>query len=219
MHLLIDLDGTLVDPAAGILASVEAGLRAVGITPPGRAELAWVIGPPLRQSFPQLGVSDVDTAIAAYRANYNGGAMLDAAPYPGVHEALDALRADGHTLHVATSKPHVFATRIIAHFDFASRFTSVHGPELDGTRDDKGDLLAHLLQREGIAASDALMLGDRMFDGRAAARHGLPFLGVLWGYGTRAELEANGAVALASRWSDVPGLIAEGVPPRQRVIA
>jgi phosphoglycolate phosphatase len=178
---------------------------------PTRADLAWVIGPPLRQSLPQLGVRDVDAALAVYRQTYNGGAMFDATPYPGVHAALAKLRQAGHALHIATSKPHVFASRIIAHFDFAEMFDSVHGPELDGTRDDKGDLLAHLFERQLIAPNSCAMIGDRMFDGRAAARHGVPFLGVGWGYGDEAELRTAGARAIARTWSDVPALIAGGL--------
>lgn len=209
MDVLVDLDGTLVDPAAGIIASFRSGLAHVGIAAPPAPDLAWVIGPPLRRSFPMAGVGEhaVEAALAAYRTTYRGGAMFDATPYPGVDGALSALTAAGHRLFVATSKPHAFARPIIDHFGLARHFTGVYGPELDGTLDDKADLVAHIVSRERLDPRRAVMLGDRKYDCLGAGRSGIPTIGVLWGYGSRAELTEAGAVAFAGAWEEIPGLV------------
>jgi phosphoglycolate phosphatase len=99
---------------------------------------------------------------------------------------------------VCTSKPHPFARRILEHFGLEPRFASIHGSELDGTRNDKAELLAHLLRSEGLARERCLMLGDRRFDVEAASLCGVASVGVLWGYGSRAELERAGASWLAA---------------------
>lgn len=208
-HLLFDLDGTLVDPAAGIIRSFRAGLTAVGLTPPPPETLHYVIGPPLRASFPMAGVpaQDVERALDGYRATYRAGAMFEAHPYDGIADALEYFVAAGFTLHVATSKPHVFATPILQHFALADRFAGVFGAELDGTRDAKADVIAHLLATQGIVPSEAIMIGDRKHDCIGAAAHGIPAIGVAWGYGGRDELTAHGAAAIADRPDDLQRVI------------
>lgn len=209
-HLLFDLDGTLVDPAEGIFASFQKGLAAVGARVLPASELGFIIGPPLRHSYPLADVrdGDVDAALAAYRVHYQAGAMFQAAVYHGMADVLASLKARGHTLHVATSKPHVFAKPILAHFELTPYFDSIHGAELDGTRDAKGDVIAYLLAEQRVAAKDALMIGDTRFDVLGAAEHAIPTIGVAWGHGGRADLEAAGARVIAGHPRDLPGLIA-----------
>lgn len=209
-HLLIDLDGTLIDPAEGIVASFQKGLAATGARVLAAEELTFIIGPPLRTSFPLAGVAerDVEAALEAYRAYYTAGAMFQAAPYAGIAEALVVLRARGHRLHVATSKPHVFARPILEHFALAQYFDSIHGAELDGRRDAKADVIAHLLSEQGVNPRDALMIGDTRFDCLGAAAHGIATIGVAWGHGGRADLEAAGAVVIAERPIDLPRHVA-----------
>jgi phosphoglycolate phosphatase len=172
--------------------------------------LHWVIGPPLRQSFPELGVraADIDRALALYRDNYRNGAMYDAVVYAGMPEALETLASAGHRLIVATSKPHVFARPILDRFGLAQRFAAIHGAELDGTRDDKAELIAHILASERINPRRAVMVGDRKFDALGAAKNALPCLGVLWGYGGAEELQAAGVQALVSAPTDLPRAVA-----------
>lgn len=210
MDLLVDLDGTLLDPAKGIVASFQSGLRAVGVPTHDAASLGWVIGPPLRVSFPKAGVAagDVEAALAAYRETYRAGAMFQAEPYPGIETALSELTAAGHRLIVATSKPHVFAKPILAHFGLARYFAAIHGAELDGVRDDKADLIAYIIAHEAVDPARALMLGDRKFDCLGAARNGIRTIGALWGYGGAEELRAAGAMALADRPADLPAMVA-----------
>jgi phosphoglycolate phosphatase len=198
MDILVDLDGTLVDPKPGLIGSVQYALRKLGHPVLAADELLWLIGPPFRISFPKLlGSPDrVEEAIGYYRESYLNGGMYDAIVYDGMAEALDTLRAGGHRLFVATSKPHRYARPILERFSLARHFVAICGPELDGTNDHKADLIAHMIAREDVRPETAVMIGDREFDVLAAARHGIPTVGVTWGYGSAEELTAAGAAAL-----------------------
>ena len=206
MDILVDLDGTLIDPKPGLIGSVQYALRKLGLPVPPAEELLWLIGPPFRVSFPKLfGRPDLtEEAIGDYRESYFSGAMYDAIVYDGVADALDRLRAAGCRLFVATSKPHYYARPILEHFDLARRFAGIHGPELDGTNDHKSDLIAHMIACEGVRPESAIMVGDREFDVTAAARNGIRTVGVTWGYGSVEELEGAGAATLC----DAPGALA-----------
>lgn len=199
--LLFDLDGTITDPKPGIVASFRHALAALGLKAPSPDGLDWIIGPPLRMSFPEAGVPahQVEAALGHYRTFYAAGAMFEAPVYPGMTEALDAFAAAGFRLIVATSKAHVFARPILAHFGLSNRFVAIHGAELDGRHDDKGDLIAHILETEGGEPASTVMIGDRKFDVLAAKRHGIRTIGVLWGYGGEAELRQAGADILCER--------------------
>ena len=147
MDVLVDLDGTLLDPKPGILGSIQYALRRLGAPVPPIDDLAWAIGPPLRTTFPKLlgGADRTEEAVALYRENYRNGAMYDAVVYPGIPQALEALAAAGCRLIIATAKPHFFARPILEHFDLARHFAAIYGPELDGTNDSKADLIAHII--------------------------------------------------------------------------
>jgi phosphoglycolate phosphatase len=198
MDILVDLDGTLVDPKPGLIGSIQYALGKLGVPVPPADELLWMIGPPFRVSFPKLlGRSDVtEEAIAHYRECYFSGGMYDAIVYDGVPAALDALSAAGCRLFIATAKPHYYARPILERFGLAPRFAGIYGPELDGTRDHKHDLIAHIIASEGVQPGAAVMIGDREHDVLAAARNGMPAVGVTWGYGSVAELETAGAATL-----------------------
>ncbi len=155
------------------------------------------IGPPSHDAFPDiLGSHDpvlVDRAIAIYRERYAEVGLFEATVYPGVPEGLAVLSAAGHALRVVTSKPRVYAVRMIDHFGLRPFFVEVCGSELDGSLGNKGDLIAHVLARAGIRAESAWMFGDRKHDIAGARRNGVHSAGVLWGYGSREELETEGA--------------------------
>jgi phosphoglycolate phosphatase len=207
--VLLDLDGTLTDPAQGIIGSVRYALGALGAEVPELEVLRWVIGPPLRPSFEKLlgGKERVEEAIGLYRARYQGRGMFEAVIYAGISDMLGSLVASGYTLVLATSKPHVFARPILAHFELDRHFAAVHGAELDGRHDDKGDLIGHILATQRIDPSDAIMVGDRKYDVAGAARHGIATIGALWGHGGEGELTAAGAAALCERPGDLPLLV------------
>ena len=211
MNVLLDLDGTLTDSAPGITRSLQHALREMGVASPGEDALRRYLGPPLRDSFRELlGTGDggkVDEAIARYREYYATTGILENELFAGVPEALAALWRDGFRLFVATSKPTVYAQRILDHFGLSSRLGGVYGSELSGERADKAELLRHLLSREGLAPGGTVMVGDREQDVRGARAAGLAVIGVLWGYGTREELTEAGADALVASPDELVSLL------------
>ena len=196
--ILFDLDGTLTDPREGITRCIAHALERLSVETPPLAELTWAIGPPLRASLARLiGTEErdaVEAAIAHYRERFADVGLFENTVYDGIPEVLASL-GDAR-LFVATSKPQVYAERILRHFDLDRHFIAIHGCELDGTREDKRDLLAHLLPHHGLDPGRAVMIGDRGADMRAARHHGVAALGALWGYGDEAELREHGAHAL-----------------------
>lgn len=210
--VLFDLDGTLTDPRVGITGCIRHALSALGRTPPDPDELLWCIGPPLTGNFARLlGTDDPDLvarAVELYRERFGTVGLYENALYPGIPEALAAVRAAGWATYVATSKPRVFARRIVEHFGLVALFDGVYGSELDGTRVDKGDLIAHALREERLAATRTVMVGDREHDAIGARRCGLRVIGVSYGYGTEAELRAHGAELIAPAPAAIPTLLA-----------
>jgi phosphoglycolate phosphatase len=198
--VLFDLDGTLTDPREGITRCIAFALERMGVEAPPLDELTFAIGPPLRASFARLlGREDresVERAIALYRERFADVGLFENEPYDGIADTLERIRASGAAMIVCTSKPLVYARRIVEHFGLHVHFDAIHGCELDGTREDKRDLMEYLLPRHGIAPAEAAMIGDRGADMRAARHHGLAAIGALWGYGSAAELLEHGAQAL-----------------------
>ena len=204
--LLVDLDGTLTDPAEGILGCFRLALEALGRVPPPAAELHWIIGPPLRGCFAEAlaGEGDPEEALKIYRGRYSTEGLFEAVVYEGVKETLADLGAAGTRLFLCTAKPLVYAERILSHFDLERHFEGAYGDELGGRFQDKADLIAHILERERLEADDCGMWGDRKHDVLAASRNGIPTIGALWGYGGADELRATGAAALCEAPSQVP---------------
>jgi phosphoglycolate phosphatase len=196
--LLLDLDGTLVDPAPGILGCYRHTLASFGVFPPEADDLRWVIGPPIREGFSHLldGRGDTEEAVRRYRERYSEWGLYQAAVYPGIRQALAGHRARGTRLVLCTSKSRGFARRVVNHFGLTPLLSGLYGSELDGLFEDKAELIAHLLETEGLQPDCVCIVGDRRHDVIAAAAHGIPTIGVLWGFGGRAELESAGAAML-----------------------
>jgi phosphoglycolate phosphatase len=194
--IYFDLDGTLTDPKPGITRSIQYALQRLDHpTMPTEDELTWCIGPPLRASFVRLlgAETSADLAVSYYRERFSDIGLYENGVYDGVGDVLTSLCASGHRLFVATSKPHVFADRIIDHFGLRDRFERVFGSELDGTRVDKSHLLEYALKQASVDPSKTLMIGDRSHDMVGAKNNGMKGIGVLYGYGSRDELLAAGA--------------------------
>jgi phosphoglycolate phosphatase len=224
--VLFDLDGTLTDPREGITRSIAHALERMGLEPPPLEELTFAIGPPLRASFARLigrdDAASVEQAIRFYRERFADVGLFENEPYEGVAEVLAQVRASGAAMIVCTSKPLVYATRIVEHFRLHVHFDAIHGCELDGTREDKRDLIEYLLPRHGIAPAEAAMVGDRGADMRAARHHGLRAIGALWGYGTPEELLGHGAQSLCATPGELAALLQgfglEPAPPEARTV-
>jgi len=215
--ILFDLDGTLTDPKEGITRSIAHALERMGVAPPPLDDLTFAIGPPLRKSLARLiGTEEreaVERCLAHYRERFADVGLFENRPYDGMVETLAALRERGSELYVATSKPRVYAERIVRHFGLDVHFVAVHGCELDGTREAKLELLEHLIVSHGFDRRHAVMVGDRDVDMLAARHHGLGALGVTYGYGSREELLEAGAHALCEQPAGIPQALRAFRPP------
>jgi len=216
--LFFDLDGTLTDPKPGITGSIQYALEKLDRPVPSQDELAWCIGPPLRASFVALlgGEELADRAVALYRERFGEVGLFENSLYPDIPAVLAALARSPRRLFVATSKPHVFASRIIEHFGLAGYFEHIFGSELDGSRVDKADLLAYALTQSGVDPSQALMIGDRSHDVAGARANGIDAVGVTYGYGTEAELIEAGAILLCASSGAIPQVIHNALAGRQK---
>jgi len=195
--IFFDLDGTLTDSGEGIMNCAELALRHFGLPVPSREEMRVFVGPPLDQTFIKFGVpaDKAQEAIRVYRTRYVPIGKFENHPYPGIREALETLKAQGHRLFVATSKPEEMSIEILQKFELAQYFERICGATLDGSRSHKADVIAYLLQQVDDV-SQAIMVGDTSFDVVGAAAHGIPTIGVAWGYGEVADMEKAGAAAI-----------------------
>ena len=207
--ILLDLDGTLSDNFVGISRSILHALGRMGAPQPHEDELRACVGPPLRESFtrliPGVDAAGVERALGYYRERYRDLGWHENVAYEGVAKALAMLAERATRMFVCTSKPEVFATRIVAHFGFDAFVARVYGADLGGALDDKRSLLAHAIASERIDATHAVMVGDRHHDVRAALANGTRAVGVLWGYGSREEL--SGAHRLLERPADLASIV------------
>ncbi len=213
--VLFDLDGTLTNPFAGITSSIQYALRELGVEPPQARELRRYIGPPLQATFLSILGDEAQAAqaVSHYRKRYGEAGKFENELIPGVVDVLRAMTDTGYRLFVATSKLETYSVDIIEHFDLARFFIRVHGSALDGSRADKSDLIRHILHAEGLDAAQTVMIGDRLHDVHGAASNGVPAIGVLWGFGDRAELEGAGAARIAASPGELPDMVSGLIRP------
>ncbi len=206
-YCFFDLDGTLTDSAPGIIASVRYAMQQLGKEIEAERDLTCFIGPPLLYGFSNfMGLSQEDSvrAVTFYRENYRAGAMLDCRIYDGVQELLTELNTRDVTCVLATCKPREYATRILEHYGLLRYFAMVSGPELDGTRNEKHEVIAYAIEQLGISSPrDVLMVGDRRDDVVGARCNQVDCLGVRWGFGTEKELTEAGALAVLSSPAEI----------------
>lgn len=211
--IYFDLDGTLTDPKPGITGSIQYALKKLGQPIPSQDELTWCIGPPLHASLKRLVGTDelADQALLLYRERFSEVGLFENTPYQGIHDTLATLAATDQRMFVATSKPAVYASRIVDHFGLKPYFERVFGSELDGTRVDKRDLLRYALDEARVDPGKAIMIGDRSHDVVGARSNGMTAIGVLYGYGSEAELRDAGAHHICAAH---PELLGHCVPSR-----
>lgn len=189
--LIFDLDGTLSDPALGVVRCMNYALTCFDYTPLPDAEITQYIGPPLEQTIARLTGNDdekhVDAIAAAYRERYGEIGFRENTVYPGITEMLDSLRDAGIPLGVCTSKLQINAERVVNTFSLGDYFQFVSG---SSAKSSKAEQLEDLLSRN-IIDPQAIMIGDRAIDLSAARSNGLSAIAVLWGYGSREELSAE----------------------------
>ena len=209
--LLVDLDGTLTDPAQGIVGSFRHALEAMGRSPRRPRGSPGSSARRCRRSFADLlgGPEKAEAALAIYRARYGTVGLFEAFVYDGVPEALDALKGGGARLVLCTSKPRVYATRILDRFGLAAPFR--RGLRRGARRTVRRQGRPHRpypRRARDSRPSDCVMWGDRKHDVIGAGRHDVPTIGALWGYGGEAELRAAGAAVLCAHPRPVPAAFA-----------
>lgn len=194
--LLFDLDGTLTDPAQGITRAVQYALRHFGIEENDRQKLLSYIGPPLLDTFKRYGLNEEQAreALRVYRVYFADIGLYENEVYEGIPTFLKAAQRAGYRLIMATSKPEMYACRLMQHFGLAEYFTCIAGSDMAETRADKAAVIRYALERVGVTdVSQTVMIGDRKYDIEGARAFGMPSVAVLYGYGSREELEAAGA--------------------------
>lgn len=194
--VLLDFDGTLVDPRDGLLDSFVHGLAAVGVAVDDKRSLEPLIGPPIRYGFnTYLGLAEpsLSVAVAAFREYLGTEGVLEYRLFDGVTELLDDLLAAGRTLALVTSKSLPFVELIVDHLDMQTEFAAVVGGTGGSSSSEKVQLVEQALRLLRVRGADAVMVGDREFDILGAKANEVLSIGVLWGYGSRAELEEAGA--------------------------
>lgn len=199
--IAFDLDGTLTDPASGLVKSFTYALTRMGIECEDEKLLRSFIGPPLHDEWMRIyhfSEAEVTRALSYFHEYFGTKGWCDNLLYPGIPEMLDRLRAAGKKLMVATSKPEIYTYRILDLFDLSRRFDFIAGAESEKTRDKKWEVLAYGLSHFPAVPRDrCVMVGDRKYDAEGAARVGIPAIGVTWGHGSMEELTACGFASLA----------------------
>ena len=206
LAVFFDLDGTLTDPAEGIVNAVLYALRRYGIEETDREKLLRFIGPPLTESFSRYyGFSEEEApkVVECYREYFAPTGIYENRVYDGIPELLSALKAEGKRLYIATSKPELFATKVLQHFGLDRYFDGVYGAMMDGRRTKKGEVIAYALHETGLKPSEVVMVGDRMHDIVGAKQNNMRSIGVLFGYGSQEELTDAVADAIAETVDDI----------------
>lgn len=199
-YILFDLDGTVTDSRLGITNSVEYALNYFNISVENKSDLDRYIGPPLKLSFMKFnGLSDEDSnvAVAKYREYYGPKGIFENEVYEGLRELLERLKAQNKKIVLATSKPWIYAEIILEHFELKKYFDFVAGSELNGVRTNKAEVIKYAVDKFNIPVDNAIMIGDREHDIMGANKNGLKSIGVLYGFGSKTELENAGANYIA----------------------
>ena len=206
---LFDLDGTLIDSEPGITACIRYAFDKLGV--PAPADLRPWIGPPLRHGFAPLLDHDagrVEAAVDYYHERFATLGWREHAVYPGIAATIERLQAAGHTLAVVTSKPERHARPIVEHLPFGDAFARLYGPDPSSPHSEKASMIAAALADFGALPEHTAMIGDRRFDVEGAVANRVRGIGVLWGFGSREELELAGAHDLARDPSHLAELLA-----------
>ncbi|MBQ8623189.1 MAG: HAD hydrolase-like protein [Oscillospiraceae bacterium] len=210
-YILFDLDGTLTDSAPGIINSFRYALKHYNLPDMTDNELKQFVGPPLMVSFSQIlgfGEEKGLEAVGVYRRYFSTKGLFENEVYEGIPIVLEKLKSKGFTLAVSTSKPEVYAKRILEHFDLVKYFAEVCGIPLVDEGMTKAQVIAVTLKKLGVSdKAQVLMVGDRDYDVKGAHDNGIDCIGVLYGYGSRDELESAGAEHIAETAEDMADLI------------
>ena len=210
-YLLFDLDGTLTDPMLGITKSVRYALNKFGIEVEDLNQLCKFIGPPLKDSFMDfynLTEEDASKAITYFREYFSTKGIYENEVFYNIEDMLISLKEQNKSLIIATSKPTVFAEKILEHFNLKKYFDFISGSNLDNTRTKKADVIKYALEENGLTdISEIIMIGDREHDVIGAKSLGIECIGILHGYGSYDELSDSGAAYIVKDVNELHSLL------------
>lgn len=211
--VLFDLDGTVTNPEEGIIAAIKYSLEYMNLEPLSEKELKKFIGPPLKESYQKyyhLSDEESNEAVEFYREYYSTKGIFENFLYPGMLKVLQTLLEKGLTLGIATSKPEKYAKQIVSYFKLEKYFAGVFGSKMDGTRSKKAEVIRYSLGHfPSIGKDEAVMIGDRVHDILGAKKNGLESIGVLYGFGSRDELEEAEATIIVDLPEEILSVLAE----------
>ncbi len=208
--ILFDIDGTLTDSEPGITGAAKEALKRMGFPIPAQDTLRKFIGPPLWQSFIDycgMTAEQTEQAVAYYRDTYNVKGAFENKPYPHIPELLDELKAAGAMLAVATSKPDNIARPVLDYFHLTPYFAYLSAPSEDEHSSRKKQLILSAEKFCGIPKERTVMIGDTHFDAAGARDAQTDFIGVLYGFGTKKEMEREGANVFARDIAELKSLL------------
>ena len=207
--ILFDLDGTLTDSMEGVIRSAQYMQEKMGMKVWDFEDLRFMVGPPLIESFTKefgMPFTEAEKGIEVFRERYSTIGLFENKVFPGIVEMLEALKAKGKRMAVATSKKEDLAVRILEHFDIAKYMEVIGGDMREAGRDNKAKVIDYVLETMQAEKDDVIMVGDRKFDIVGAHAIGIPCIAVEWGYGDRAEFEAHDADYIVATTEDVADL-------------
>lgn len=207
-HIIFDLDGTLTDPGVGITRSIQYALARYGKTEKTEA-LYKFIGPPLRETFRNyygFTIEQAEEAVSYYREYFSDKGIFENEVYPGIPELLESLCSDNRKIYLATTKPVVYAEKILRHFRLYDYFSSVSGSNLDGSNGDKKELIAAIINRFNMTEA-SVMIGDRKYDIEGARANGILSVGVTYGYSEPGELAGASPDFIADTVADLSKIL------------
>lgn len=208
--VLFDLDGTISESHPGIIASAKKALQEFGWDMPADFDYTKFIGPPICQSFMTycaMTEEQAETCMKLYRKYYNAGEIFNTTLYPNIKELMEQLARDGVRVCIATSKPQPMADKVVDHLGIREILSCNAGADSSDKQSDKPGLITRCLRETGVEKSKAVMIGDTRFDAGGAAAVGIDFIGVLYGYGTKQEMEAAGGRVFVTTISELEDLL------------
>ena len=209
--IAFDLDGTLTNPERGLIASFVYAFKKMGVDYGQKSELKRFIGPPIYEEWQRcFGFTPEESskALLIFREYYSVYGWWDNEIYPGVKEMLEKLKNAGKKIILATSKPEIFAKKVLELFDISKYFDFIGGASTDKTRDKKSEVLEYSLASVGVSdKSKAILVGDRVYDSEGAIACGIDSLGVLYGHGSDSEVRSAGFTYVVNNVEDIAALL------------
>ena len=204
--IAFDLDGTLTDPESGLCSAFAYALSKMGISYGDKRSLRHFIGPPLKAELMAVygfNDSEGDECVRLFREYFAVYGWWDNKLYPGIIELLKRLKEKGKTILLATSKPEIFAKKILRLFDIDKYFDFVSAATLDHSRVEKNDILRYALDAVNAEKSTSVMIGDRKYDAIGAREVGIDSIGVLYGHGSEPEINEAGFTYIVKEVSGI----------------